>query len=253
MSTARYPADEAGVSAHIVLQGQALDGQLTVSGADGHHLERVRRLRAGEEVTVADGAGAWRRYRVGQAARGSLDLSACADECVEPEPYFEIVAAPALIARNRFDDVVAHLTELGVDAIVPLLAQRCVVRAELDPLTARLRAIAREASMQCRRSRVPRVDAPATPAELATRCAAVNARIVVASHEGARDVDAFVPAANNSVCVVNGPEGGLSPDDLAAFGVHESLRLGAFVLRAETASLAAVAQFTQRRERCGGC
>ncbi len=250
------PADEHGVTAHLLLGGPGLDDELRVAGADGHHLQRARRVDVGEDVTVADGDGHWRRYRVVEAARGSLHLVAAAAARAERPPPYDIVAAPALVSRNRFDGLVAQLTELGVDAIVPLVAERCVARWDRsDPqrATARLRAVAREAAMQCRRSRMPRVDAPATPAQIAS----LHARIVVAAREeNATDARAARGAPERSECralvVVSGPEGGLSARDLAELGAHDCLRLGAYVLRAETAPVAAVALLTERRDRRDG-
>jgi 16S rRNA (uracil1498-N3)-methyltransferase len=207
------------------------------------------------------------------AAKGSLDVAASGELRTETAPRYEIVAAPALISRSRFDGVVAQLTELGVDAIVPLVAERCVARWDRgDPatVTARLRAVAREAAMQCRRSRIPRVDAPATPSQIASR----GARVVVASRDArphefgdefgdelrddARDSqrapsDTREPAATRAIVVVSGPEGGLSARDLTNLGAHICLCLGAYVLRAETAPLAAAAVLTERRDRRDAC
>jgi 16S rRNA (uracil1498-N3)-methyltransferase len=251
------PAAEPGIAAHLFVDdGRALDDELDIGGADGHHLQRARRIDVGEGLTVADGDGGWRRYRVGAVAKGSLHLVASGELHTEASPRYEIVAAPALISRNRFDVVVAQLTELGVDAIVPLVAERCVARWDRgDPatLTARLRAVAREAAMQCRRSRVPRVDAPATPSQLASR----GARVVVASRDtrsperAPSDTGGLADA--RAIIVVSGPEGGLSTRDMTDLGEHICLCLGAYVLRAETAPIAAVALLTERRDRRDAC
>src|SRR2546423_9162679 len=67
-----WPAD-VPASAHLFVATAAdLTDCLEVAGEDGHHLARVLRLRPGEVVTVADGAGTWRPYRVG-AADGPAD------------------------------------------------------------------------------------------------------------------------------------------------------------------------------------
>ena len=52
----------------------SLDDSVEITGADGHHLQRVRRLRVGEHVTAADGAGGWRRYEIDAVEPGRLHL-----------------------------------------------------------------------------------------------------------------------------------------------------------------------------------
>ena len=59
-----WPAD-AGPSAHVFVDPVAgFPDTVDIPGEDGHHLARVLRLRVGEPVTVADGVGGWRPYRV---------------------------------------------------------------------------------------------------------------------------------------------------------------------------------------------
>src|SRR4029079_18835979 len=81
-------AASAVATAHVFVD--ALDDAVFVTGEDGHHLQRVRRLRAGERVTCADGNGAWRPYVVARIAPGALSLTA--DGVVHREPAL----APAL-------------------------------------------------------------------------------------------------------------------------------------------------------------
>ena len=44
---------------------------------DRHHLERVLRLRPGDELTVADGAGRWRHCRFGRVVEPTGDVAGC--------------------------------------------------------------------------------------------------------------------------------------------------------------------------------
>ena len=88
----------------------------------------------------------------------------------DPRPDPPITIAFALVKGERPELAVQKLTELGVDRIVPFVAERSVVRwdaAKADRQAARLRAIAREAAMQCRRRWLPEVAELATFAEAA--------------------------------------------------------------------------------------
>ena len=136
-----------------------------LSEEDEHHLGRVLRLRAGEEVVAADGRGWWSRT----AWRGAAALEPLsagtgvgADGAVQFEPRAEpsLTVAFAPVKGERPEWVVQKLTELGIDHIVPLLSERSVVRwtgTRGQATVERLRRVAREAAAQCRRVRLPEV------------------------------------------------------------------------------------------------
>ena len=220
----------------------SLDDAVEIAGADGHHLQRVRRLRVGEHVTAADGAGAWRRYEIDAIEPGRLHLSARGERFRDPELVPGVALAIALTKAGALDTVVARCTELGVARITPVRARRCVVQwdaAHGERAVERLRTVAREAAAQCRRAHLPEIAPVANLADFAGR-----ADVVVADRGGGSIDD--LPSPRSAWTVVVGPEGGLDPDELEAFAGAGRLRLGPHVLRAETAPIAAVAVLLSR-------
>lgn len=198
----------------------------TLSPADRHHLERVRRVRTGDPVVVSDGTGRWREGTLGDA--GNVDIGG--DVQVDDRPSPAITVAFALTKGERPELAVQKLTELGVDVIVPFTAARSVVRWDAqraDGNVERLRRVAREAAMQCRRSWLPEV----TP--LGT-----FATVRALPHAALADAGGAPPSLERPTVLV-GPEGGWD-DDESACGLP-SVSLGAHVLRAETAAMAAAA------------
>jgi 16S rRNA (uracil1498-N3)-methyltransferase len=191
---------------------------------DRHHLERVLRLRPGDVLTVADGAGAWRRCRFGRA------LEAVDDVTTDARPTPEVTVAFALVKGERPEWVVQKLTELGVDRIVAFAAARSVVRWDDEKAaraTERFRRVAREAAMQCRRTWLPVVELPVPFAEVAGRPGAVLAE---------RDGDTPWLASGP---VLVGPEGGWAAEEA---GVDlPRMTLGPHVLRSETAAVTVAA------------
>jgi len=234
------------VAAHTFVG--SLDEHVEIVGADGHHLQRVRRLRVGEHVTVADGRGTWPRYEIESAPPGRLVLRARSDRCVEPEVVPRVVVAMALTKAGALDTVVARGTELGVARFQPIRTRRCVVRwspAHADRALERLRVAAREASTQSRRARIPDISPVADLASLADRPG-----VVVADRTGV-SVSTLSPPARGSVpgdewIVVVGPEGGLDPTELDMLGRAPRVSLGPHILRAETAPIAAAALLLDR-------
>ncbi len=121
-----WPTLERDATAHVFVA--ALDDTCEIEGADGHHLQRVRRVRPGEILTAADGAGSWRRYEVDAGAPGRLTLVARSVVYREPEPRPIIGLALALTKGGALENVVARCTELGVARIEPIRTERSVVR-----------------------------------------------------------------------------------------------------------------------------
>jgi 16S rRNA (uracil1498-N3)-methyltransferase len=232
-------------SAHVFVASPAeLTDTLDVGGEDGHHLARVLRLHAGETVTVADGAGAWRPYRVTEVRpAGAVRLEATAGPDREPRSEPRLAVAFALTKGDKPDLVVQKLTELGVDRILPVLSERSVSRPSGDRATTvaeRWRRVAREAARQCRRATLPAVE-DVTPLDKL----AGHPGLVVAERGGVT-ADALGPPPGTELLVVVGPEGGLTDEEVKRLGSWARLDLGPHILRAETAALAAAAVLTAR-------
>jgi len=242
----RGPAD-ANAVAHVFVD--ALDDHCEITGDDGHHLQKVRRLTPGEIVTLADGSGAWRIYEVTEVADRKLGLTARGEVRIEGAPPIPVALAVAL-TKGGLDDVVAAVTELGVARVTPVRTTRAVARwddARARRAVTRLRSVAREAAMQSRRARIPEIDEVVDLSALVGRPG-----LVVADHGGVGASalprpDLSRPGAGWTVLV--GPEGGLAPEELAGLGAAPRLRLGPHVLRAATAPVAAVAVLTAEAVR----
>lgn len=220
----------------------ALDARVAITGTDGHHLQRVRRLETGECVTAADGSGAWRAYEIVSIASGRLELDARGDVEHIAAPAVRVALAIAL-TKAGLDAVVPALTELGVARITPVRTERGVVRwdaAKTAHILDRLRGAAREAAMQSRRADVPTIEPLRDLEELAP-----TPDLLVADRRGVQASELEVPASGEWTVLV-GPEGGLSARDFAALAEPTRLRLGANVLRATTAPIAAAAILGER-------
>ena len=235
----RWPAD-VPASAHLFVDpaaGEGLGDVLEVGGEDGHHLARVLRLRAGETVTVADGSGTWRPYRVG-AVGPVVRLEAAAGPEREPVAAPRLAVAFALTKGEKPELVVQKLTELGADRILPVVAERSVARPDAARVASageRWRRIAREAARQCRRATLPVVVELAPLADLAGHPG------LVVAERGGEPVGALGSPPGGEVLVVIGPEGGLTGPEVDALQPWARLDLGRNILRAETAAIAAAA------------
>ncbi|HEY7009802.1 MAG TPA: 16S rRNA (uracil(1498)-N(3))-methyltransferase [Jatrophihabitantaceae bacterium] len=223
--------------------------EVDLTGDEGRHAARVRRLTAGEPLVLGDGHGALLDCVVAAVRPAGLHVRVTARRTVSrPDP--RIVVVQALPKGDRAELAVETMTELGVDEIVPWPAARSVTRWEGsrgDKALQRWRRTAREAAKQSRRAWVPGVTDPASTEEIARRCPAA-----LVLHEAATTPlsTAAVPSSGALVVVV-GPEGGISDAELDRFVAAgaTTVRLGDAVLRTSTAGAAALAVLSVRLGR----
>ena len=197
-----------------------------LSAPDRHHLERVLRLRPGDPVTAADGAGGWRLCRL----EGAGGLEPQGEVGREPRPQPNVTVAFALTKGERPEWTVQKLTEVGVDRIVPFVAERSIVRWDAGRAAThsdRWRRIAREAACQSRRTWLPEVEDLCQFADVAARPGAALA-----------ELGGSAPSLAFPVLLI-GPEGGWSDGEREAAQRLPRVELAAHVLRAETAAIVA--------------
>lgn len=197
---------------------------------DRHHLTRVLRLRDGEPVTVTDGLGAW-RVCVMDAGRVAADGDVERQEAPSP-PIAVAVATPK---GERAEWLVQKCTEIGVDRIVLLDAERSVVRwggERAERHAHRLRRVLTEAALQSRRIWLPELvgPVPAGPVLVDTPLADPGGRAL-----GPEDTALAI-----------GPEGGWTDAERAV--AADAVSLGPHVLRVETAAVVAAALMVAHRE-----
>lgn len=214
-----------------------------VSGDEGRHGALVRRLRPGEPVLLADGAGHGIRGPVRALGRELLEVEV-AELLEAPAQALEVTAVQALAKGERSDIAIEAMTELGVSTIIAWQASRSVVRwtGKTEKGLARWRSVAARAAKQSRRLRIPRVWAAGTD-ELPGILAGADLALVL-HEQAARPLSELTVPASGRVVMVIGPEGGIAPDELdrcTAAGA-EPVLLSDAVLRTSTAGVVALAQ-----------
>lgn len=194
-----------------------------VRDEDRHHLERSLRVRPGDPLTVSDADGRWLACRYG-------DVLEPAGEVVtvdRPEPSLSI--GVALVKGSRPELATQKLCELGIDRVMFFRAERSIVEWKADKWAKqlmRLNRIAREAAMQSRAVRLPKIDIYSDLASLLDH---------LPLHSVARaDFDGDAPSLKMRTLLI-GPEGGFSEPERAT--VTRAVSLGDQVLRAETAAI----------------
>lgn len=230
--------------------------EFVLEGSEGRHAVSVKRLNPGEALVLTDGRGGWAEAVV-KSAEGKDRLTVAVSSAgQEPQPPVRITVVQALPKGDRGELAVETMTETGVDAIVPWQASRCITQWRGDrgaKSLAKWRATAREAGKQSRRVRFPEVAEAMSTKQVAALLAGADLAMVL--HEDREAPSGALATAglpdSGSIVLVVGPEGGVSPEELAAFaaaGAHP-YRLGPSVLRTSTAGTAATAVLLARTGR----
>jgi len=231
-------AAAAPAAAHVFVDRVGDGADVWVDGDDGHHLQRVRRLRVDEGVTTSDGHGAWQLCSVAEVGDRRLRLAAVGPVTREPALTPRVVVAFAPAKGDQAGAVVHQVVELGANAVMPITVHRSVVRWDGDRgenARAKLGRVMREAAMQSRRAWMPEL-LPAVPLPELAR----HPGLVVADPGGV-PADRIGAPVGGEWLVVVGPEGGFDPSEQEILGSGARLGVGPHVLRAVTAPVAAVA------------
>lgn len=258
-------------------QGAWMDG--VVAGPDGAASESGGPTGA-EAVVGADRTGGRRGGKKAASSGRSrregslLRVQATGTLQLEPTPRPRIVIAAAIAKGARPDDMIDLLSQVGADGWIPLRTARSVV---VDPREGRFDKWSRravEAAKQCGRPHLleihPVADvaaligaaaaagtgADAGPGDGTTTPIARRRHLVVAEATGSVTLPASLldPAQTDEVVVAIGPEGGFTPEEMTALrrsGNAFPLRLGPYIMRVETAAVAAAALLATARTAFG--
>ena len=217
---------------------------IELTGDEGRHAVSVKRTGVGEQIELVDGHGT--RAVITVIGVSGKDRLVGVVDCVasEPAPRPTVMVIQALPKAARSELTVDLLTQAGADVIVPWQAGRSVANwgKKQDKGLAKWRAAARAAAKQSRRSRIPEITPVADQAAVVALIQAAPLALML--HEDATGKITDQPVAQaDSVVLIIGPEGGISPAELDAFttaGAHP-VRLGPEVLRTASAGMVALA------------
>ena len=234
-----------------LIPGEALN----LPSGTARHVQ-VLRLQPNDEITLFNGEGGEFKAVVTQMGRSDVSVRVGEHNKIERELNRRVHLWSGITANERMDWLLEKATELGATTLLPITAERSVLKLKGDRADKKLahwQAIAVASSEQCGRNRVLQVCSPATLSQAIAQLSAPAlqaARWVLSLAPGTRSLQEMMQTLKTSkdestsktseIILLSGPEGGLSPAEEAQAIAAGFLpvSLGNRVLRAETAPVA---------------
>ena len=209
-----------------------------LSEEESKHAVRVLRLSAGDAVELLDGRGGRYRAEIAEASPKRCQLRITHHEVVAPRPHFTHAAVAPTKNLDRMEWFVEKAVEVGVERISFM---RCARSERRELKLERLEKIAISALKQSGQAWLPQLD---ELQDFGAFVAGVTPETTFIAHleAGERTALAQVAGTGAGCCVLIGPEGDFTPQEIAlalARGIRP-VTLGTSRLRTETAALAAV-------------
>jgi 16S rRNA (uracil1498-N3)-methyltransferase len=217
--------------------------KIMIAGAEAKHAMSVRRLQVGEAISVSDGQGNKARGKVSQLSKDYLELNVESVESIErPKP--QLILVQALAKGDRDELAVQACTELGIQTVIPWQSERSVSiwkPEKQDKHRLRWQTIATEAAKQSLRPFIPEVEKALGTSELVERLKQFDLTLVL-DPTSSTSLTRVPLSGHQSIAIVVGPEGGISPEELRQFGSAglSLVGLGSGILRTSTAGVAVV-------------
>ena len=221
---------------------------VTLSAEESHHLIEVLRLKIADVVQVFDGDGREFLCEITGVKKSGASLEVVRQvEPSAPESNLELTLAASIYKSDKLDLVVQKAVELGVARLIPIVTFRSEVNVrDAIKRTERWRKIALEATKQCERALVMRIDEPMSFASFINGADSSRGSLFMFSEkDGGR-----IPASGDEkkITALVGPKGGWEDSEIetAVDRGFVAIKLGRRIMKAETAAITFAALLQHR-------
>jgi 16S rRNA (uracil1498-N3)-methyltransferase len=218
-------------------------GDVVLPDAEARYVARVHRLTAGDRFVAFDPeARTEAEVEITDASRGVRGVIGVVRAAASVATT-GVVLLQAIGKGDKPELVIRDATALGVERVTFVEAKRSVVRVgdRADSRRRRWRATAVAAARQSGRGDVPRIEGPLALAEALESVAGAALKLCLSPGAATSLAEAVRPG-EGAIAVLIGPEGGFDEAEIALAEARGFIpvALGGFVLRTETAAVAAL-------------
>ncbi len=229
---------------------QIEDQFITIRGEDAHHISRSLRMAVGEHITVSDKECLEYDCTLEKFGDGFVVARVLEKRSAENELPVRVRLFQALPKGEKLDFIIQKSVECGAYEITPFESERCVAKVKADAemrKTERRNKISLEAAKQSGRGLIPKVNPTASYADMLNMASLSDTVLFCYEGEGTLPIGKVLKEvkqkyAVKDISIIIGSEGGFSlaeVEQAVSRGFH-AIGLGKRILRAETASVAAM-------------
>ncbi len=216
-------------------------GHIELEDAAAHYVRSVLRLKQDQAIVLFNGTGGEYFSRFSEVSRKSV--RAHIEQFIERDVESPLIVKLGIgISRgDRMDWAVQKAVELGVSELTPLITERCVIKFNDEKKQQRWQhwqGIVQHAAEQSGRTRLPVL----TQIDEFSLWLQQQHGLCVFLDPFAEQTPAELQPLDHKVTLLSGPEGGFSDKERQAAKAlgFVPVRLGARILRTETAVLSAL-------------
>ena len=219
---------------------------VAIDGSEVRHIKKVLRLKPGDQIRLFDGEGFEYEAIICRFAGDRVELKINQKLPGTRESPVQIAVAQALLKEKKMDRLLRHLCELGLTHWIPFISEHSIPQPGQKRMPGRVERwnrILKESAKQCRRARLPEICQTLVFEEVLDYGRFCDLMIIFYENESASLNSVISRTAHpQKILVIMGPEGGFSDHEISKARAAGCLvaGLGPRILRAETATIAAV-------------
>ena len=225
----------------FLLDGELKIGSRVIKDEKARYLSTVLRCYVGDFLLIKDNGGNAYLSRITHVTKREVTVDILEKQNFDPEPPIRMTLLQGLLKGEKMDLVIQKATELGVNEIIPVVTERSQIRETRRLM--RWKKIAEEASRQSGRNTIPTVCEPLDIARLFITLKSPQGGIIFWEQKTSALHDTIERfRGTNEITLFTGPEGGFSRGEIeiASQRGFIAASLGKRILRAETATIAAI-------------
>lgn len=213
-----------------------IDNKFELKSDDIYHITRVMRMKTGDKIEVVYNEKV--HLCCLEIVNHNVKVNILSENKKDEQKVCEKILVIPVLKENKMDLILQKATELGVDKIIPIAMERCIVKVDKDREEKKLERwnrICKEASEQSMRVTIPVITTVKKLEDLENMD---GVKLVCSTIERKNTIKMFLQSHKtyDKIIIAIGPEGGLSLKEeqyLNSIG-FSSVTLGNQIMRVET-------------------